>query len=505
MKINKLFICLSLLLVLAVSCKKEHYDLNHVHGIDAEGELLLPIASTSFTMMDMMERFQMDSLIDCAEDGQLSIDYYYEQENVIKGDDILRFKDFSYNQYYTYENTLSPSTLDTVFTFDQIVEFDADHISVKEAVVKSGRFDFGFRTNIGALSRIVIRSSDIKDALGNDWVVDMPVVGHSFGFDLEGLHYLPRQANSLRLTFEAYFNYHYTSDPELFVDVAVASNNLAFSKIRGHVDSYEMRSWIDTTFSLFPDNLSGILEMKGVELRVSERNTFGMEARMVVDSAWVVSDGVAPYDVLEPLPLSIDIPSQAAFNEVFKQTINGKLNLGGGRVYASSNFILNPKGITEEVTVVDTSTVDVRVDVNVPFDFVVDDVTYIDTVEMQLSDIQMPDLIKELTLQLTFKSTIPINLTGSVCAYDSANELITDTLVPETKLIVASFDGQPSVSTLDIDITDERLDKVLHSDRIIMLYALDTEARDVKLNANQKLELFVKAKVKYDAEVEFDK
>ena len=88
--------------------------------------------------------------------------------------------------------------------------------------------------------------------------------------------------------------------------------------------------------------------------------------------------------------------------------------------------------------------------------------------------------------------------------YDSEHEVITDTLVEEGRMIEASFDGQPTHTTFSIDITEERIQDVLYSDRIIMQYMLDTDARDVKLNANQKLMLFVKAKAEYDTNAEYD-
>jgi hypothetical protein len=86
--------------------------------------------------------------------------------------------------------------------------------------------------------------------------------------------------------------------------------------------------------------------------------------------------------------------------------------------------------------------------------------------------------------------------------YNSETEMITDTLLSDSRLIQASFDGHPTTTTVSVDITEARVEHVLHSDRIIMVYELDTDAHDVKLNANQKLDLFTKAKVKYNGVVE---
>ena len=155
------------------------------------------------------------------------------------------------------------------------------------------------------------------------------------------------------------------------------------------------------------------------------------------------------------------------------------------------------------ITVYDTCNLDVKVDVSLPFSFVVNDVQYLDTVDIDLAEVELPELLEQLTLELTFTSTLPVDLMGQFYMYDSEHDMITDTLVGDGKLIEASFDGQPTHTTLSLDITEERIERVMHSDRIIMRYVLDTDAHNVKLNADQSLTLFVKARAKYDTAVEF--
>ena len=505
MRINRLFIVLCLAVALLPSCKKGHYDVNNVHGVDVEGELLLPIATQSFTMMDMMERFHIDSLITCSEAGELSYLYYFEDEDAVDGKKLLTFKDLNHTEHYAFENPHilePPSITDTMLRFQKTIVFEAEHISAFEAEMKSGSLEFQLESNVGNLRRVVLRSPNIKDGQGHDFVLDALVQANTFGFDLTDLHYLSDTANALTFEFELYCYYFPTTDPELYADIKIVGRDLAMRSMRGYVEAYGSRNAVDTVFSLFPNNLEGVLEVEGVSIRLSERNTFPMDSRLVVDTALVTGENVAPYSILEPLPLVVDLPSQHAYSEVFSQSLHGMINACGGRAYASSDFIVNPAGVNEVFTVFDTCNVDVRVDVEIPFDFKVDDVTYVDTVNMNLTEFNLPEIIECLTLELTFNSTLPLNLSGHFYMYDSENDEVTDVLLPDSKLIQASFDGQPATTTVSIDVTEERIDNVLRSDCIIMAYALDTDARDVKLNANQKLSLFVKAKVKYDGVIE---
>ena len=50
------------------------------------------------------------------------------------------------------------------------------------------------------------------------------------------------------------------------------------------------------------------------------------------------------------------------------------------------------------------------VDAEIPFDFAVDDVRYIDTTVLNLSGVSKPEQIEKLTLELAFTSTIPLNM-----------------------------------------------------------------------------------------------
>lgn len=507
MKTIKTILPVLLVGILLVSCKKEHYDVTNVHGINAQGEVLLPIGSKTFTMMDMMERFQVDSLITCTDDGSLSFDYYYEQYGVLSGDKLLRFKDLNYEEHYSADNPYTgtlPPYQDTTLSFQRTVIFQADHIEVLEAKMKSGYLNFTINSNVGVLRRVKLSTPDITDAEGNDFMMVFHPQSGSFGFNLEGLHYHTDTANSLTISYELHCSYVPSLDPELYVDFKIEGVDLAFSEMTGYLEPYDSRNCLDTTFTLFPHNLSGVLDVRDVTMRISERNTFGVEGRLMVDTALIMGEGIAPYSIFDPMPLVVELPAQNEFVEVFNQKLNGKITPSGGAVFASSLFTVNTGGMEDLITVTDSCNLDVRADVSLPFSFIINDVQYLDTVNLDLAELELPDMIEKLTLELTFNSTLPVSLLGRFYMYDSEHEMITDTLIGEGRLIEASFDGQPTHTTISLDVTEGRVQNMLHSDRIIMQYVLDTEARNVKLNANQRLTLFVKAKAKYDTSVEHD-
>ena len=507
MKYIKLFVLFVLLASLSVSCSKGHYDVSNVHGVNAEGELLFPVASKSFTIKDLMERFEVLDMIEWTESGDMTFCFDVENIAAVNGADMLKFNDVDYEESYVFENDYQdsePPYTDTMVSFERPVVFESENIHVMRAKMKSGRLDFVVESNLGSVRRVVLRSDNITDGSGNEFEIDIPVNENTFGFDLEGLNYATDTANTLNLSYDLYVDVHGTTDPEVFVHLNVKGRDLAFSEMQGYVDTYSSHSSIDSVFTLFPDNLAGTLEVEGVRISVSERNTFSLGARLVVDTALVYSEGLPPYSVFDPLPVSVDLPPRMDFGKVLDKTLNGKIDALGGRAYATSEFIVNPEGFSEMVTVYDTNRIDTRVSVEIPFSFAVDNIAYLDTVNMNLAHLELPDLIEQLTLELSFTSTLPFNLKGSFFMYDSESERITDTLLLDADLIQASFDNRPVKTDVTLVVDEGRVEHVIHSNRIIMSYWLDSDAHEVDLNVNQKLDLSLKARAKYKNEVDFN-
>ncbi len=506
MRTLKLLVIVALSIAVLSSCKKDHYNMGNVNGINAEGEVLLPLVSTSTTMMDLMESFKIDSVISCNDDGSLYYGLFYDAPNVVNGNELLRFKDLNDSLHFDLTNILQfaiPNIFDTVVKFDLPLHFESDYIDVKEAWMRSGHFDFVVSSNVGILQGIVVRSSDIKDANGNDMEFFFDTNG-SFDFDIGGLHYKTEVANSVTLSIEMHLAFTWNEDPNLYLDIDINGRDLCLREMRGIVNPYVVPGVIDTTFNIFPSNVSGQLEVYDARLRIAERNFFNIDAELRVDTALVYSNDVESYSLLEPLPFIVPIRTQMTMEEVRNQKFDATIQAYGGRARIAYYFTLNPHG-TAEASVADTCSIDVQIGVDIPFSFNASDVRYIDTVEISLNELEMPDMIESIILDLDIASTLPLNLNGLFYLYDSQTDIITDTLNSNGNLIMASFNEQPVSTKVSVEINKDRLDKLFHSDRIIMEFEVDTDARDVKLSAQQKLDLLAKAKVKYNGDIELKK
>ena len=125
------------------------------------------------------------------------------------------------------------------------------------------------------------------------------------------------------------------------------------------------------------------------------------------------------------------------------------------------------------------------------------------TTPLTLSEIKKPEQIEKLTLELSISFTIPLNMNAQFFAYDSETGKITDTLIAQDKLIAASFDGQPAMTEVVLEVTGDKIMHIIESDRLISCYELDTDAHNMTLNGQQGLDVFLKARVKYNGVADF--
>lgn len=506
MNYKRLLFSMALCALLFSACNKDHYNLSEVQGVQMEGEILMPLASASYSVTDLMQRLELDNMVSFDGSGNMGIDYSYDIDDVLNGAEILRLHDESYEEHFSYSNPVPiflPVPIDTVIRYNHVISLESEYLRVYSALLKSGRISFNFESNSLEINKVIIRASEIKDAQGESVVLTY-LPGGSNSFDLSGLNYESQENNVLNLSYEFYIRLQGTIGSELTFDIQAMVTDMAFERMSGWVDSYTYGGVIDTAFSLFSDNLLGELGINGVEVAVDIMNGFDMPARLVIDTALIYSEGTAPSPLFEEMPQIIDIHPTHGYEEVFNQDMSAALNVQGGRAYASLNFILNPEGLTEMVSMVDTSTLDIRVNGRFPFAFTANDVRYFDTIDMGFSQIESPEWIEKLTLEMLFNSSIPFNIGGDLLLYNTETHQVVDTLLSDPNLFQSTFDGSMCSSTVALDIDDERISKIIEANKLILCLDVDTDSHNAVINADQKMEIFLKARVKYNGNVEFN-
>ena len=493
------------------SCNKDHYDLNNVQGVDMEGEVLLPIASGRFTIMQMMERFGIDSVITFENNGEMMYHYTYEHKGAITGNELLHFRDEDVSESWPLPAIalqMLTAPIDTTVRYSQSVEMHSDHINVYSAKVKTGkiRCRVGFSSSAVQVRRFRIHCPEITAGQGNELLCEIPQGDDYVEIDMEGFSFQTDEANTFHFDFQLDARLYPSVGNVGSMDFMLRIDELTVSEMTGWIEPHNSYSRIETEFDLFPDNVMGTIDLEDVDLRLSMRNGFDLPARLVVDTAEVTGEGFAPIQLFESLPQVIELDNTPAYEVIFHRTMDGRIGSHGAIATATSNFILNPDGLTNRITVADTCSLAVKADVDIPLSFTVNEVHYFDTVIFNLSEnlsgslpmLESGDWIKKLTLDLDLTSNIPLDLEGRILMYNSENGEVMDILADNVVLVSASLDGQPVNHSVSIEVTNDRIERMMKSDRMILDFDVDTQAREIDLNANQFLHFFVKCKVGYD-------
>ena len=498
--------------MLMFSCNKNRFDFDELHSVEGSGQWKLPIGSLELTLGDVMTQLGDNDLISYDANGNLQIRYQLELEKILKGSTFLNLGTVNFNTENVFPNPfpgISMIPIDTVFRFCQRVELSTDSAGIESAVVKSGELFLTLETNLGNVSEIVLSSSGIIESNGDSLVRHFSDLNGN-KVDLSGasfhLHDPVTGVADSTLTLNYAIHYQLTGidDPEYVVNTAIGLNQLKFQEISGYIDEFTYSFDYDTAFSLPLNNIEGQATLVGADIKINERNTFeGLHAELRIDQAEFYGGGTEPSMIFHTYPYVLQvIPSVEYVNVLPDETIDLTVNtqFNGVRVAAVLDF--NPSHVERLVSINENSTLDMLVDATIPLKFNVPGVYYTDTLDLNLSDITAPDLVKEVLLTMLFDSEIPFNLSGQLYTFNSMTGQVTDSLLTHVMHLNGSFDGTKVRTDAEIDVTHERLDHLLAADKLIIRFGVDTDNHDVNLNLDNGMGLTLKADVIYGGSVE---
>lgn len=499
--------------MLLFSCNEDRFDLDQLESIQSSGQWKIPVGSLRVTLGEVFDQLGENSLISYDEVGNLQLHYEYADDEILKGAGFLNLgaQVFDFQMHFENEHhgeVIIDPIMDTL-CFSQVVKIAMDSVGLKSAIIKSGEMLMRMETTIGEVSDIVFSSSGITmpngDTLAcyfnklNDNTVD--ISGATFQMNTDPVTGL----SDSTLTFNYVVHYYVNGldAPEYDLSTQIGFANMVIQEITGYVNSYVYDFSYDTTFTLSLPNVVGEMELVGVELQVKEKNTFGFDALFRIDTAEFYGEGVNPSPVFPTYPYCLEVLSTPEYMNVMpEEPLNLRYSTDFNGVRVASKMIINPEGGTKLITINDDSSLGVVVDAMIPFQFNIPSVAYLDTIDINLSDINTPDLVQEIILGIIFKSEMPFNFDAQFYTVDALTGQITDSLMSERLRINGSFDGIPVTTTTDVSINQERVNSLMSANKLIMSLGVNTQNQNVYLNLDNAMEVIMKADVFYDGEIE---
>ena len=503
---------LALTALLMFSCNKNRFDFNEMNAVEGSGQWKLPIGNVQMTLGDLMTQFGDNEMVSYDADGNLQIVYQMELLNILKGSTFLNLGTVNFNTENTFPNPFPGyeiTPIDTVFRFNQKIELSTDSAGIESATVKSGELILTMVTNLGNISEIVLSSSGIIESNGDSLVRHFNEVNGN-RVDLSGASFYLHDPvtgvadSTLTLNYAIHYQLTGIPDPEYQVNTIIALNRLKFQQIQGYIDNFVYSFDFDTAFSLPLNNIQGQATLVGADIKINERNTFdNLHAALQINQAEFYGGGITPSPIFEQYPYVLEVlPSEEYVNVLPEETIDLSFDTRFDAIRIAADLDFNPSHSERLVTINDYSTLDMLVDATVPMQFNVPGVYYLDTLDLSLSNVTAPDLVKEILLTILFDSEIPFNLSGQFYTYNSRTGRINDSLMTTPMHLNGSFDGTEVRTTAEVSLTPTRIAHLLAADKLILRFGVDTDNHDVRLNLDNGIGLTIKADVIYGGMVD---
>ena len=306
-----------------------------------------------------------------------------------------------------------------------------------------------------------------------------------------------------------YFNYaihcrlEEITDPSYDLTTIIGISNLKLSELSGYINSYVYEYSQDSSFSLGLSNLHGQLAFVDAQMRVEEKNTFGnLNAQLRIDRAEFYGGNAQPSSVFSHYPYVLNLVESPTYTDITPagETVTIGLNTEYDRFGFDAAFNLNPNQESSLVTITDTSSLSLKLHATIPLKFNSSGISYLDTMNLNMSSIETSDILKQILLTASFDSEMPLNLNAQFYTLDPVTNQITDSLVVNPLHIGASFTGKPVHSEAQISVTHKRLEHLLKSKGLMMRFDIDTEGQNAVLTNTSGLTISLKADVIYGGE-----
>ena len=497
---------LTLVVMLLFSCNKNRFELDHLESAQGSGQWKLPIGSMHVSTMDVLNQLGENNLISQDAAGNLLIRYSFPMENLIEGYTMLNLGTFNSTATFHFDKPeWEKSIIDTVFIVRQAVPVDADSASIVSAKIKEGTLIQTYQGNLTSmLVDVWISSPNIimadGDSLSTDAsYVDLAGASLSLGQDKEA-------------TDTLYFNYaihcllEEITEPSYDLTSIIGISNLKLSELSGYIDSYVYEYSQDSSFSLGLSNLHGQFAFVDAQMRVEEKNTFGnLNAQLRIDRAEFYGGDAQPSSVFSHYPYVLNLVESPTYTDITPagETTTIGINTEYDRFGFDAAFNLNPDQESSLVTITDTSSLSLKLHATIPLKFNSTGISYLDTMNLNMSSIETPDILKQILLTASFDSEMPLNLNAQFYTLDPVTNQITDSLVMNPLHIGASFNGKPVHSESQISVTHKRLEHLLESNGLMMRFNIDTDGHDAVLTNTSGLTVTLKADVVYGGEENF--
>lgn len=487
-RILKTAILTVLIVVLAVfasSCKKKE-----VKKIVVNNQFAISLFNDTISVKDIINDMDSttNSWLRVKEDGSLCAYYADSVNSIIKASDFLSdIPDVSFES--ETEFSMQPITdseeKDTTVFSDRFTEipFEYDDFIIDTVVLRSGIFTFNLditplngASEFTLLKRIVIFSNQLVSQDNVPLRIQVDYGRNGASVDLAG--YKIRPDEDKKVYFSSEITFHYI--PSEGFDGGDYKCNLhdgGLTDVSFKTVFATVTKTIDSTYSdhlpidFGINGLSGSAFLPVPDINLTYRNTFGLSASTFVDTLQFYSPTIGITDLLAaPTWEEVITPTNG---EYVSRPIGNFVDeidalAGYTRFDFSGKVTLLEAG--QHVSISDTSAIDVIADVEMPFSFKIDDLRYLDTVDISFGDdVNIQNYLDEIDFTIDYRNLIPLEV--ELQALFMKNGVVIDSLFNGNCLLAYGDTQNPPIECI---ITDDKLFNVLRANQLILRVGVST-------------------------------
>ena len=502
----------ALFALLMISCNKNHYDFSAIETVEGSGQWKLPIATLNTTIEKVLDKLGEQDLISTDAQGNLQMTYHYDLNNLLVGSQLMNIGSASAPFHFSIGNPITipvPVAIDTFVVLEQDLQLSAEGARILSASVKEGSLTTFVTTSLVDIQYAIFRSPNILDADGkplettldasNNGQVDM--AGKTIAVDELSAG---GETNTLHFSWEVHFQIYELSASEIDFDAEVGIQNWKIQRLTGYVDEYNSPFDMTSEFSLPMGKINGQMSLVDARLQILQKNTFELTARLDLDTAELLGNDVAPSMLFNEYPVEVNITPSPVYVTALDKTVTLTVNSKHNAIHMSGDMVFNPGGVENQITVYDTSTVNMAFDAVVPMKFNIPGIFYTDTMNLDLSGVKFPEIVEQLILTLNIDSEMPFNMMAQFYTLDAETGQISDSLLDTQAFIAGRFGDDPVASEIVLDLRRERMSHLFASNKLLMRLGLNTDNNTVILNKEDGLSVKIKADAIYGGAVDIN-
>lgn len=514
-KINKLIKTMLIVLIAccSVSCKK-----TNVKTVELDNSYALSLFSDTIQLDRLL--VQLDSTvsqwINVDPNGDMFAYYSDSVINAVEGKDILGgMSNLTFDENYEFELPLfelpsEPGIAELVpLEFKDLlaVPFAFEGYEITSVRLKSGNLKLMLTSNL-EIDSIQLTTDDIKLNDGTDLTINLDMDSNEeINIDLTNCLIRP---NNKEVTFTA------------IIYVLISENQFSGGgmynlRVKGDVTDINFESFsgalTNTQFDFIGgkdivlglSNLSGDFNLVTPEINIKYTNSFGFEADGFIDSLYlkdVNGNNTSLIKDWRPLEISLETTG-GEYEDVqeLSEDVVDELNILGNynEIRFHGNIILGCDDLSDEMIAYD-SHIDVVADIKMPMKFNMNNLRYIDTIDFNMSTSEDADFIEEddhfdeLEFKFAIENKLPIQIAPQL--YMIKNDDVVDSVLVGNNVINACYEGQPIQDVIVVSIADEKIDKFMSSDKLLLDLRFSTEGNVVIMNVNDYINMKIGLKTK---------